>query len=206
MRWVDVTRPMRPGMAVWPGDPAFEFAPLGRIGKGDSCNTSLLTFSTHTGTHVDAPWHFEQDGRTLDQVDPAVFFGEAAVMEIPDVPVIAASDLGEARLPERLLIKTRNSGFGLDDPFHTDFTALAPDAAQRLVDDGVRLVGIDYLSIAPFKKGAAAHHVLLGNNVFVVEGLVLRDIEPGVYAFVVLPLAVADADGAPCRAFIGSKE
>lgn len=206
IEWIDVTIPMRHGMTAWPGDTPFAMRAESRIGVGDECNVSKLTMSTHTGTHVDAPWHFEDDGKKLDEIDTSLFFGEARVLEIPDADVITADALGDAPLPRRLLLKTRNSRIPLDAPFEEDFVALAPDAAQRLVDEGVQLVGVDYYSVAPYQQpGQPTHHILLQNDVLIVEGLVLKAIEPGQYQFVVLPLALVVADGAPCRAFIGKE-
>ncbi|MBX7259568.1 MAG: cyclase family protein [Candidatus Hydrogenedentes bacterium] len=207
IRWTDVTIPMRDGMTVWPGDPAFVFSPLSRIAEGASCNVSALAMSTHTGTHVDAPWHFEDNGARLDQVDTSIFFGEALLLDVPHADLIREEHLGEAPLPPRVLIKTRNSEYPPNAPFQKDYVALAPDAAQRLVDDRVRLVGVDYLSVAPFKQpGQDTHHILLRNNVFVVEGLVLSPFVTRTYQFVVLPLPLIGADGSPCRAFIGEEE
>ncbi len=203
MRWYDVTMPMHAGMTVWPGDAPFAIEPADRIGHGDSCNTSTLHMTTHTGTHCDAPWHFEEDGKRLDEVDPALFFGEALVLDLGGVDTIHAADLGDEPLPARLLFKTRNSGRPAEDPFDEDFVALEEDAAERIVDEGVRLVGIDGLSIAQWKRSGPTHHVLLENDVFVVEGLRLGNVPPGLCEFVVLPLALVGADGAPCRAFVG---
>ena len=207
MTWRDVTIPLHPGMTLWPGDPPFELSPLRRVTQGASSNTSALRLSTHTGTHMDAPWHFEEDGKRLEDVDTALFFGDALLIDLPDADTVAARDLGAADLPPRVLIKTRNSHYPADDPFHKDYAALGEDAAQRLVDEGVRLVGVDYLSDAPYKQeGHATHHVLLRNDVVVIEGLRLGAFPGGAYAFTVLPLALAGADGAPCRAFIGFEE
>jgi len=206
IRWIDVTIPLEAETTVWPGDPAFEIAPASRISDGSSCNTSRVSLSTHTGTHIDAPWHFIEEGLRLDQVNPTVFFGEAMVLEVPGVPIVTASDLGAQSLPSRILIKTDNSSIPYDAPFNEGFVALAADAAQRLVDEGVRLVGIDYLSIAPFRAGREVHQILLGNNILPVEGLRLRRLRPGTCQFVVLPLHVVGADGAPCRAFVGVEE
>ena len=204
IKWIDVSMPLRRETTVWPGDPAFELSPLGRIADGASCNTSRVSMATHTGTHIDAPWHFENAGHRLDQIDPAVFFGEATLFDLPNVPVVTAGDLGPNPLPPRVLIKTRNSDIPSDGPFHKDFVALDADAAQRLVDEHVRLVGIDYLSIAPFEQeGHDTHRILLGNNIPCVEGLRLSGLGRGVYQFIVLPLHVVGADGAPCRAFVG---
>ncbi len=207
LQWHDVSIPIREGMTVWPGDPEFRFAPLERIANGSSCNTSLLTIATHTGTHVDAPWHFEDTGARLDEMDVSLFFGDAVLMEIPGVDAIHAEDLGPGPLPQRILLKTRNSTHRVNGPFLEDYVAVAEDAAQRLVDEGVKLVGVDYLSVAPFKQpGQPTHHILLRNNVLVVEGLCLYLFREGTYSFVVLPLPLAGADGAPCRAFLGMEE
>ena len=204
VRWHDVSIPLKPGMTVWPGDVEFAFTPAGRIAEGAPCNTSVITTPTHVGTHCDAPWHFEPEGKRLHEVDTQLYFGEARLIEVSEVDVIRADDLGTAPLPPRVLLKTRNAQWEPNTPFHTDYTGVAPDAAQRLVDEGVRLVGIDYLSVAPYKDSGPTHHILLQNEVFVVEGLVLRDFGPGIYQFVVLPMPIWGADGAPCRAFIGT--
>ena len=207
IRWHDVTIPMYAGMTVWPGDPPFEFSALKRMAQGDSSNTSRVAFCTHTGTHVDAPWHFEETAERVDEMDASLFFGEALLVEVADANVVTDADLGEGPLPPRLLIRTRNSRFPVDAPFQEAYVALDGDAAQRLVDEGVRLVGVDYLSVAPFKQeGQVTHRTLLSNRVLVVEGLRLNDFPAGVYQFTVLPLPIIGADGAPCRAFIGQEE
>ena len=204
MQWHDVSLPMAPGMAVWPGDPPFELLPDSRIASGDSCNTSFLRMSTHTGTHCDAPWHFEEGGKRLHEVDTSLFFGTALLLDMRGVDRIRAADLPEARLPRRVLFRTSNSERPPDAPFFDDFVAIEEDAAARLVSDGVRLAGIDYLSIAPRGRSGPTHHVLLQNEVFVVEGLRLGSFAAGYYEFVVLPLPLRGADGAPCRAFLGT--
>jgi arylformamidase len=207
IKWIDVSIPLRPETTVWPGDPSFEFTPMARIADGDSCNTSRVSMATHTGTHIDAPWHFDGNGPRLDQIDPALFFGEATLFDLPRVSVVTAADLGAHPLPARILLKTRNSGIPCDAPFREDFTALDADAAQRLVDEQVRLVGIDYLSIAPYKQEKHdTHRILLGNHIPCVEGLRLSGLRAGACTFVVLPLHIAGADGAPCRAFVGLED
>lgn len=207
VHWVDVSIPLHEGTVVWPGDPPVEFRPLQRIAAGAHCNTSLVQLATHTGTHVDAPWHFEDGGKRLDEVDPALFFGDALLLDMKDINRITAAHLPAEPLPRRVLFKTRNSDYPADAPFKKDFVALETDAAQRLVDEGVRLVGVDYLSVAPFRQpGGTTHHCLLRSNVLVVEGLRLQGFTTGVYPFVMLPLALAGADGAPCRAFVGCEE
>lgn len=206
MHWIDVSIPLNADTTVWPGDPAFDMVPEFRIAKGDFCNLSRLSISTHTGTHCDAPWHFEEYGKTLEQADTAVFFGAARVIEVGEVPLIHADDLGSEPLPHRILLKTANSRLPANDEFHKDYVAVAPDAAQRMVDEGVKLVGIDYLSIAEYDNQEPTHHTLLRNNVLIIEGLRLADIPAGTCEFTVLPLSILGADGAPCRAFVGFPE
>ena len=207
MRWIDVTIPMHAAMTVWPGDPPFTLSPAARIADGAGCNVSTLSLSTHTGTHCDAPWHFEDDGKKLHEVDTSIFFGDALIIDLPEVDIICASNLPSGRLPNRVRFRARNSAYPPDAPFLKSYVALDKSAAERLVDDGVRLVGVDYLSVAPYKQpGQETHHRLLEAGVFVVEGLLLQSFSPGVYPFVVLPMAIVGADGAPCRAFIGLEE
>ncbi|MCP4641426.1 MAG: cyclase family protein [bacterium] len=207
VRWKDVSIPMHNGMVVWPGDPPFELTAKTRVAEGAGSNTSHLSLATHTGTHVDAPWHFEEDGKRLDEVDPAIFFGHAQLIDLPDVGIIEPEHLGTAPLPPRVLFKTRNSEQPMDGAFREDYVGIGAETAQALVDAGVHLVGVDYLSVAPYKQaGQPTHHTLLRNNVLVVEGLRLKDVAAGLHRFTVLPLPLEGADGAPCRAFVGVEE
>jgi arylformamidase len=202
MKWLDVSIPLKADTTVWPGDPAFEMSPGYRIAKGDFCNLSRLSISTHTGTHCDAPWHFLEGAKTLDEMDTDLFFGSATVIDVGDVPLIHADDLGAALLPPRVLLKTTNSRLSADGVFHKNYVSLAPDAAQRMVEEGVNLVGIDYLSIAAYDDQEPTHHILLRQKVLIIEGLRLAHIPPGPCEFIVLPLHILGADGAPCRAFV----
>lgn len=205
MRWVDVSMSLREGMLTWPGDPPFESRAVTKLSDGDSSNVSRLVLTTHTGTHIDAPYHFCPSGARVHELDPGVFFGKAEVVQVNGTsPAIMAGDLPSRPLPERLLLKTRNSQCESGTVFREDYVALAPDAADRLVDEGVRLVGIDSLSIGPFgDEGAITHRILLEADILVVEGLILREISAGPCEFLVAPLAIAGGDGAPCRAFVG---
>jgi len=203
INWHDVSIPIHADTTVWPGDAPVRFEASTRIAEGASCNTSSLTVPSHCGTHCDAPWHFEDNGKKLHEVDFQVFFGEAKVFELMGLDVIHAADLGPEPLPPRILMKTRNGAYPVNGPFNTNFVAVAADAAQRMVDEGVRLVGVDYLSVAPYKDSAPTHHILLQNEVFIVEGLCLQEIPAGTWQFTVLPMPLFAADGAPCRAFVG---
>lgn len=203
MNWIDVSIPLEPGITVWPGDTGFTFDADLRIAQGDTCNVSKIAMSCHTATHVDAPWHFEDDGKRLHEVDPSIYMGQALVVDATGTPEVAADHLGPAPLPSRVLLKTDNSARPFEEPFNEDYVALTSDAAQRLVDENVRLIGIDYLSIAPYHDLETVHHILLRNEVMIVEGLRLQAIPSGTHHFTVLPLALKNADGAPARAFIG---
>jgi len=201
--WVDVTVPLRDGLTPWPGDVPYALTPTSRIADGDPCNVSSITLSTHTGTHVDAPWHFEPNGATLDTVDVNVYFGPATLLDFTNLDRIRAEDLEGRAIGGRVVLKTRHSGRDPAAPFDESYPALEADGAQWLVDQGVRLVGIDSPSIAPFDQAAQdTHHILLQAGVLIVEGLRLHALDAGTYELAVLPLALSGADGAPCRAFM----
>ena len=199
--WIDVTIPMQPGMTVWPGDAGFHFEPTVRMAAGAPYNLSTLTLSAHTGTHCDAPWHFLDDGKKLDEVDPALFFGRALLLDMHDVETIHAADLPQTPLPPRVLFRTRNSDRPADAPFDPGYVGIETDAAARMVADGVRMVGFDGPSVGPYRCIEASHRILLGADVFIVENLRLAQFEAGEYEFIVMPMRLVGADGAPCRAF-----
>lgn len=207
MRIYDITVPISPEMPVWPGDPAVQIELVSKIEVGDNANVSHLSLSAHTGTHVDAPFHFLQEGVSLDQVPLDLFVGPAYVVEILGVDLITARELANVGIPqdiERLLIKTRNSELWVngETEFKTEFVALSPDAAQFLVDHNIKLVGIDYLSIAPFKQSRPTHQILLGNEVVILEGVDLSAVPSGNYMLYCLPLKLVGVDGAPARAIL----
>ena len=206
MKIYDVTVPIRTGMTVYPGDPEVAVTPFHRISKGDGANVSVLSMGSHTGTHIDPPYHALEDGETVDALPLDVLMGECLVCEIPGVMSISPSDLEAAGIPhgtERVLFKTRNSELWQKPEFQTDFTYLEPDAADWLVRKGVKLVGVDYLSVEKFKSdGHNTHHRLLESEVVVIEGLDLVDVPAGNYRLVCLPLKIAEGDGAPARAVL----
>jgi arylformamidase len=202
-RLVDVSVLLKPGIPAYPGNPPFEMTPVKRIAAGGSSNVSQITLGTHTGTHVDAPRHFFDDKPGVDALALELLIGRARVIDLPHRGGITEAHLGAAGLREdlRVLLKTPNSAlWNSSEGFHSDYTYLSEGGAKYLVDQGVKVVGVDYLSVEQFKKaGAPAHHILLGNGVIVIEGLNLSDAEPGQYEMYCLPLRIADADGAPAR-------
>ena len=199
---IDVSVPLRQGLPTFPNNPEFELQPLKRIADGGSSNVSRLVLGTHTGTHVDAPRHFFDEGAGVDGLALNLLIGRARVVEINKRGPITADDLAAAGLREdlRILFRTPNSALWNSTVFHEDYAHLTQAGARYLVEQGVKLVGIDYLSIEQFKKaGAPAHRTLLSNGVIIIEGLNLADAEPGMYEMYCLPLLVVGGDGAPAR-------
>jgi arylformamidase len=201
-RWLDVSVPLATGIPSFPGNPEFELQPVKRIADGASSNVSRLVMGTHTGTHIDAPRHFFDDGAGVDAVAIELLVGRARVVEIGRRGGIGAADLETAGLREdlRVLLKTSNSALWNGTAFRDNYTHLTDGGARYLVEQGVKVIGIDYLSIEQFKKpGGPAHRVLLSQGVVIIEGLNLSDVEPGMYELYCLPLRIAGADGAPAR-------
>ena len=202
-RLVDVSVVLAPGLATYPGNPEFEITPLHRIADGHSSNNSRLVMGTHTGTHVDAPLHFFDGRPGVDAMALELLIGRARVIDLPHRGGITEKHLAGAGLREdlRVLLRTPNSAlWNTSDGFHTDYTYLTEDGAKFLVGQGVKVVGVDYLSVEQFKKaGAPAHKALLGSGVIIIEGLNLSDAEAGQYEMYCLPLRIANADGAPAR-------
>ena len=203
----DVTVPLRPTIPTYGGtEPGPELRFHSLIARGDEANVSALSLGSHTGTHVDAPHHFLDNGVTVEQMPVERMVGPAYVWQHAGDGHISAADLESAAIPAdvtRLLIKTSNGRFWDDDAFHEAFLALAPDAGLWLAQRGVVLVGIDYMSIEPYEApGFPVHHALLQQNIVILEGLDLRAVTPGPYFLVCAPLPVVGADGAPARVFL----
>ena len=210
MKIHDVSLVLRPDMVTWPGEPAPQIEPLKRIARGDSNNVSIITFGDHTGTHVDPPLHFIEGGNTVDKLPLDTLVGPCRVVAFEGQGHVSAEWLDEARIPrrtERLLFKTRNSARWADPtaPFTRDFSSINASGAKWCVDHGVKLVGIDYLSIepqGPEKAGYPVHNTLLRAGVVIIETLDLRAVEPGEYELICAPLKIKDGDGAPARVFL----
>lgn len=206
---LDLTLPIDPRMTTFPGDPPIAVDPVLRIDKGNPANVSRYCLGSHCGTHVDPPCHFVPGGLTVDQLPLATLIGPVLVVDLAHVRgAITADDLAAAGIPagtRRLLLKTRNSALWVDPThaFQPDYVHVGLDAAHWLVDNGVRLVGIDYLSIEAFHAaGHLIHHILLSNGVVIVEGLDLRFAAPRRYQLHCLPLKVKNGDGGPARVLL----
>jgi arylformamidase len=176
------------------------------VAKGAGANVSSIKFGSHTGTHADAARHFFDDGQTVDKIPLERLIGPAILIRFDDnVRAIGAADLQQHDLKgqKRVLLRTRNSALLSNKEFAPDYTYLAPDGAQYLVDNDVELVGIDYLSIEQFHSGHhKTHRILLERSVVILEGLDLSVPPPGEYELICLPLRIVGCDGAPARAVL----
>jgi arylformamidase len=198
---IDVSVPIREGMPVYHDNPDVHLERARSIADGDSVNISRLDLGVHTGTHVDAPAHFFEGGAGTETIDPGILIGVAHVVDATALQAdIDAEALATLELPqaERLIFKTPNSELWNLDRFTRQFIRFVESGARHLVEAGVRLVAIDYLSIGD----EAAHRVFLGNGVVPLEGLDLREVEPGPYKLYCLPLRLVGSDGAPARVLL----
>lgn len=206
---IDISLPIGPDLLVWPGDPPVDIVPRLRLAAGDPANVSEVRMGTHTGTHVDPPNHFVEGAAGIDHVPLDVLIGRAVVADARhlDQPIRPA-DLDALGIPEgatRVLLRTANSELWEHTPvgFPDHYACLTPEAARWVVERGIRLIGVDFLSVE--QKGAAGHpvhHILLESGVVIVEGLNLSRAEPGEYTLTCLPLRLVDGDGGPARAVL----
>ncbi|MCB0877093.1 MAG: cyclase family protein [Solirubrobacterales bacterium] len=198
----DVSIPIRPGMIIYRGNPGYDAERALTIDGGDGANVSRLTMGAHTGTHIDGSLHFYDDGDGVDALPLEAMLGPCIVVEIDDPgEAIDREALSAAGIPEgaeRVLLKTSNSRLWDRDEFTHDFVRLDGSGAEFVLERGIRLIGIDYLSIGDHD----AHLALLGNGVVALEGLDFRSIEPGAYELICLPIRLLDTDGAPARVLL----
>jgi len=203
----DVTVPITNTMPVWPGDPPVQLLQKSHESRDKTHIVSFtaITMGSHTGTHIDAPFHMIQGGKRLHEFPLDTLAGKATVVEIPGSRSIGRVELEGVNWNgiERVLFKTRNSAHWQGGKFYEEFVYLEPDAGEFLAQHGVRLVGIDYLSIDKFKSPShPTHFVLLEKNILILEGLNLKSVTPGEYTMYALPLNLQDADGAPARVIL----
>lgn len=208
MKIIDVSVPISPGLPVWPGDPQIVLERVHSIADGSESNDSHMACSVHTGTHVDAPKHFVENGLTIETLALTTLIGPAWLVETPPLAIITVEALDGLAIPagtERLLFKTRNSALWEkpNHEFNTEYVALNSEAAEWIVSKGIRLVGIDYLSVQLYAdKEPQTHRLLLEAGVVILEGLDLRKPKSGLYQLICLPLKLVGSDGAPARAVL----
>lgn len=205
MRIYDVSVPISSKTPVYEGDPSVQIDLKLAIAKGDNANVSQICMGIHTGTHVDAPNHFIEGTKKIIDLDLNTLIGKCTVVELgEDVMAIEPEHVENLENATRVLFKTRNSEFwtNFEQGFRKDFTYITPAAAQTLVEKGVKLVGIDYLSVEAFDAESPETHItLLKNEVIILEGLDLREVSSGEYELLCLPLKIAEGagDGSPSR-------
>jgi arylformamidase len=208
-RLFDVSLAIGPDLLVWPGNPSVVITPTSRISRGNSSNVSEIRLGSHTGTHVDPPYHFLDDGTTAEDLPLDVMMGETTVADLRGIAgPIGPDELAGLSLSgevTRLLLRTDNSALWAADPqvFPDDYVCLSPDGARWVVDHGIRLIGIDFLSIeVRGSPGHPTHRTLLEAGVVILEGLDLSGVGSGGYTLVCFPLKIAGGDGAPSRAVL----
>jgi arylformamidase len=206
MTYYDVTLPIRDKMLSWPSDPDVRLKAAKTIARGGS-RVTLLSMGTHTGTHFDAPSHVLKRGKGLDAFSPETLIGPAEVVDLTgiDGPDIEVAHL-EKHVPEgaeRVLFKTANTTKKLmTKAFTEDYVALSGDAAAWLAAAGVKLVGVDYLSVNRRGGDGRGHTELLKHDIPIIEGLWLVDVPPGQYELIALPIRIEKGDGAPARVLL----
>ncbi len=204
VRYYDISLNLSSETVRWVAAPALEFVERRRINRGDATNASAVTMSVHSGTHVDAPFHFVPDGATIDLLPLEMFIGPALVHAVDAERYITEEHVNTIELAgvTRVLFKTRNSGLLRKPTYDPDFVAFSLGAARALVNRGVRLVGLDYLSVAHADEQVPVHRAFLDHGVILLEGIDLLAIEPGRYELICFPLRLRGSDGAPCRAVL----
>lgn len=205
MKIFDVTLSISKDMIVYPGDPPVKIERKATIGKDDArYNLSRYCFGSHAGTHVDSPRHFIEDGQAVDSISLEMLIGRVRVVELT-APCIDETALEEFDFTAdmRVFFKTRNSYLWAQKKFVEDYVAITPGAARALVNNGIKVVGIDYLSVEKFgSQDFETHLTLLNAGIIIIEGLDLREVEPADYEMVCLPLKIKDGDGAPARVIL----
>jgi len=203
MALIDISRPLAKGMPTWPGDTPFSYEVSWPMADSGSVNVGQLTMSIHTGTHVDAPFHYDNEGGKTLTLDLEAFIGPARVIDVSGIACITPAALSGHDLAgvSRLLLRTRS----WTDPgsFPTDIACIDPDLPRFLAERGIRLIGVDVPSVDPLdSKALPAHHGLHEHGINILEGILLDHVEPGDYELIALPLALAEADGSPVRAVL----
>jgi len=203
MTLIDISRPLRSGVPTWPGDTPFSYEVVWSKEQSGSVNVGKLTMSIHTGTHVDAPFHFDNEGRKMIDLSPELYVGPARVIDVSGKASIGAKDLAAHPLEgvTRLLLRTAS----WTDPavFPTEITYLEADLGPFLAEKGIRLIGVDVPSVDPLdSKALSAHHSLHEHDIHILEGIDLAHVAPGDYELMALPLPLVDSDGSPVRAVL----
>jgi len=210
MKIIDISVPINDKLPLWPDSALPEINKISSFDKGDKVNETKVSMNMHTGTHIDAPFHFIQDGKAVDDLPLDIFIGNVFVAEINDVKEITADDIKKLDIPKgitRILFKTSNSKLWKRrvQEFQKDYIGLDESAAKWLVENNIKLVGVDYLSVATFKNVKEIHKILLNNEIILLEGIDLSNVGSGEYKLICLPINIKDTEAAPVRAVLIKK-
>jgi arylformamidase len=208
MKTYDISLSLSANTTRWVTAQPFELIERRRIRRGDPNNSSSIHTSVHAGTHVDAPFHFVSDGATIESLPLDIFMGPARVCAVDVDDQITANEIAKLNLAgeKRVLFKTRNSKLLQKPDYDPTFVAFSADGAKALVESGVRLVGLDYLSVARADEQVPVHRAFLDHGLVLLEGVDLSQVPPGRYELICLPIKIAGSDGAPCRAILRELE
>lgn len=204
---IDISLLIQSEMPIWPGSVGFRIMPSMRIVAGDNANVSRFESDLHVGTHIDAPWHFLDGGHTVEKLSLESLVGLSTVAYLPEAKTITPNVLSRLSLSSscrRLLLRTKNSDLwasGVTE-FRKDYVALTADGARWVVNRGIHLIGVDYLSVQRYSDNPITHQILLRAGIVILEGLNLAGVVPGVYELICLPLRIAKAEAAPARAVL----
>ncbi|PEB47772.1 arylformamidase [Bacillus pseudomycoides] len=201
--WIDISQPLNNKIATWPGDTPFSYEVSWSKEQSGSVNVGKLTMSIHTGTHIDAPFHFDNEGKKVLDLDVNVYVGPARIIDVSGMDSIGMVELEKFDLEgvERLLLRTSSHGNAQEFPVTIPY--LRTDIAPFLSEKGIRLIGVDVPSVDPLDdKELATHHQLFQHGIHILENVVLDHVQDGDYELIALPLALMDADGSPVRAVI----
>lgn len=207
-QWIDISFPYYEGMAIYPGNPPYQRTVVQDVSKGDSATVSQIVMGTHTGTHIDAPLHVFKDGKSVDQIPLERLNGRARLLDLRGIEQIGVEQLKNAKLcaDEIVLLKTDNTERFQGIHVLSDYTTLTYDAAEYLANIGIKMVGIDYMTIERPKgkriTGKSIHKILLGADIIIAEGLDVRHADAGVYEMFCFPLCLKGADGASTKAVL----
>jgi len=204
MKIHDISVSLSNQMPVYPGDPPLRITREYSVPDAEF-NVSYIVTGTHIGTHIDPPFHFIENGYTVDRIPLDHLYGTAEVVDLTQVKAQVTADDLKGVASDMIVLKTRNSALWESSEFSKDYVSLDESAALWAVENHVKTIGIDYLSIGSFEDGAGVHRILLGGGVTVVEGLDLRSIKPGTYTIACLPIKIKDGDGAPARVILIEK-
>lgn len=208
--YIDITYPLSEEIAIYPRNPGFSMEVHMSMENGDTCNVKTITMGTHTGTHIDAPNHVIAQGQTLDQIPLSRINGRGKVLDFTGQKEITRQELARRQLDNCpiILFKTDNSVQYGGKNVLMDYVTLDYDAARYLVQKNVTMIGIDYMTIEKSRAKRdgihSIHEILLSQNIYILEGIDLRNVEEGEYEIYCFPLPLRNADGAPARVVLAS--